>query len=75
MTARSRRRAPHPQRQSRGVSRLLGPVPIWLAAGIAAAAVVIAVAAANTMSGARDLAASSPGASPKDAPLLRYDER
>lgn len=74
MTARSGRRSRHPQRQARGFSRWLGPVPVWLALGVTAAAVVvIAVAAANTMSGAGDLAASSHGASSNDAPLLRYD--
>lgn len=74
MTTRSRRRSRHPQRQPRGLSRWLGPVPVWLALGVAVAAVVvIAVAAANTMSGAGDLAARDPGASPNDAPLLRFD--
>ena len=74
MTARSRRRSRLPQRQPRGLARWLGPVPIWLVLGFAAAAVVVlAVAAANTMSGARDLGAGGPGASPNDVPLLRYD--
>ncbi len=70
MTARSRRRS---QRQRRGLSRLLGPVPAWLAVAVlSAASVVIAVAAANTMSGARDPVASAPGAGSNDVPV-RYD--
>ena len=72
MTARSSRR--RSQRQRRGLSRWLGPVPAWLAVGaLSAALVVIAVAAANTLSGARDPVASAPGAGSNDAPVLRYD--
>lgn len=70
MTARSRRRS---QRQRRGLSRWLGPVPAWLAVGVLSAALVIAVAAANTLSGARDPVASAPSAGSNDAPVLRYD--
>ncbi len=71
MTARSRRRS---QRQRRGLSRWLGPVPAWLALGCAAVAVVIiGVAAVNTISGARDFVDSASGGDTNDAPVLRYD--
>lgn len=74
MTASSRRSSRHPQRQPRSLLRWLGPVPVWLALGVfVAAVVVIAVAAANTMSGARDPAGTAPGAGNNDAPVLRYD--
>lgn len=74
MSGRSRRRSRQSQQQKRGLARWLGPVPAWLALGIATAVVgVIAVAAANTMSGARDLGGNGAGASRNDAPILRYD--
>ncbi len=63
MTTRDRRRSRHMQRQPSGLGRRLGPVPLWLALGVVGAAIaVIAVAAANTLSG-----------DPSDAPLVRYD--
>lgn len=74
MTVRSRRRLRYPQRQPRGLSRRLGPVPVWLALGVLGAAVaVIAVATANTLSGAGDRAENTSSGRPSDAPLVRYD--
>lgn len=73
MTARDRRRSRYLP-QPRGLSRRMGPVPLWLVlGGVGATVAVIAVAAANTLSGAGDLAEVSPRGGPSDAPLVRYD--
>ena len=65
MTSRDRRRSRLAQRKPRGLWRRVGPVPLWLALGFLGATVVIAVAAANTLSGA--------GSGGNGAPQIRYD--
>ena len=73
MTTRNRR-SRSPRRQPIGLARSLGPVPLWLAAvGAVAAVAVLAIAVANTWSGAGGITAGGPSGRPSDAPMVRYD--
>ena len=73
MTARDPRRSRQKQHQPRRLARRFGPVPAWLAFGVLGVAVVVAVAAANTLSGAGDPAPTGVGDRPSVGPLVRYD--
>ena len=73
MTSRSRRRSRQSERQSHAFSRVIGAVPGWLGVGIAATGVVVAIAVANTITGARDPGTTPRGSSDTRAPTVRYD--
>lgn len=73
MSRRDRSRSRSTRTQAQGLSRRLGPVPLWIVLGALTGAVaVVAIATANTLSepGRADSGASG---GPNDAPRIRYD--